>query len=165
MHASITMRAMQQGSNVYSQKPLTQTIYEARQVTHVAPRSRLVTQMGIQIHSHAVHRTVVATIKAGAIGKVREVHSWSGKDWGDRNPRPDGATPCRPTSIGTPGLEWPPSGRSSPAITIPANWRKRLDFGTGTFGDMGCHILDPVFSSLALPLPIRPGRRRRPQRR
>ena len=27
----------------------------------------------------------------------------------------------------------------------PANWRKRLDFGTGTFGDMGCHIFDPVF--------------------
>ena len=35
----------------------------------------------------------------------------------------------------------------------PGNWRKRLDFGTGTFGDMGCHILDPVFSSLALTSP------------
>src|SRR5262249_33786358 len=32
-------------------------------------------------------------------------------------------------------------------------WRKRLDFGTGTFGDMGCHILDPVFSSLGSPTP------------
>src|SRR5262249_23219050 len=32
----------------------------------------------------------------------------------------------------------------------PGNWRKRLDFGTGTFGDMGCHILDPVFGSLGV---------------
>ena len=35
----------------------------------------------------------------------------------------------------------------------PAEWRKRLDFGTGTFGDMGCHILDPVYGSLALTAP------------
>ena len=57
MHASITMRAMQQGLHVYTQKPLTQTIYEARQVARVAREKTLVTQMGIQIHSHEVHRT------------------------------------------------------------------------------------------------------------
>ena len=32
--------------------------------------------------------------------------------------------------------------------------RKRLDFGTGTFGDMGCHIYDPVFKALALTAPL-----------
>ena len=89
MHAPITMRAMQQGLHVYTQKPLTQTIYEARQLTGTAREKKLVTQMGIQIHSHEVHRTIVATIQAGTIGKVREVHSWSGKHWGDRKPRPD----------------------------------------------------------------------------
>ena len=36
----------------------------------------------------------------------------------------------------------------------PGDWRKRLDFGTGTFGDMGCHIYDPVFEALALTAPI-----------
>src|SRR5262249_53162741 len=36
----------------------------------------------------------------------------------------------------------------------PGNWRRRLDFGTGTFGDMGCHILDPVFTSLSLTAPL-----------
>ena len=36
----------------------------------------------------------------------------------------------------------------------PATWRKRLDFGTGTFGDMGCHIYDPVFKALALTAPV-----------
>ena len=51
MHAPITMRALQHGLNVYTQKPLTQTIYEARQVARVAREKKLVTQMGIQIHS------------------------------------------------------------------------------------------------------------------
>src|SRR5437588_6013370 len=93
MHASITIRAMQQGLNVYTQKPLTQTIYEARQLTRVAREKKIVSQMGIQIHSHEVHRTVVALIQGGAIGKVREVHSWSNKQWGDRAARPDRSDP------------------------------------------------------------------------
>ena len=153
MHAPITMRAMQQGLNVYTQKPLTQTIYEARQLTRVAREKKLVTQMGIQIHSHEVHRTVVATIQAGAIGKVKEVHSWSGKHWGDPQPRPDRSDPVPA------GLNWDfwlGVAAERPFIAgyyHPGEWRKRLDFGTGTFGDMGCHILDPVFTALALTAP------------
>ena len=153
MHAPITMRAMQQGLHVYTQKPLTQTIYEARQLTRVARDKGLVTQMGIQIHSHPVHKAVVATIHDGAIGKVKEVHSWSGKQWGDDNPRPDRTDPV-PS-----GLDWKlwlGVAAERPYIDgyyHPGNWRKRLDFGTGTFGDMGCHILDPVYSALALTAP------------
>src|SRR3954462_11033040 len=65
MHAPITMRAMLQGLHVYTQKPLTQTIYEARQLTRTARDRQVVSQMGIQIHSHEVHRTVVALVQAG----------------------------------------------------------------------------------------------------
>src|SRR5262249_12986315 len=36
----------------------------------------------------------------------------------------------------------------------PSNWRKRIDFGTATFGDMGCHIFDPVFGALIVTAPI-----------
>jgi hypothetical protein len=153
MHAPITMRAMQRGLNVYTQKPLTQTIYEARQLTKTAHDKKLITQMGIQIHSHAVHQTVVATIQEGAIGKVKEAHSWSGKQWGDRKAKPDRRdTP--PESLNWDF--WLGVAAERPFLTgyyHPGEWRKRLDFGTGTFGDMGCHILDPVFTSLALTSP------------
>src|SRR4051794_25071916 len=98
MHAPITMRAMMQGLHVYTQKPLTQTIYEARQLTRVARDRKIISQMGIHIHSHRLHRTVVALIEAGAIGKVREVHSWSDKQWGDRAARPDRKDPI-PASL------------------------------------------------------------------
>jgi predicted dehydrogenase len=153
MHAPITMRAMQQGLHVYTQKPLTQTIYEARQLAKVAKEKKLVSQMGIQIHSHPVHKTVVATIHAGAIGKVKEVHSWSGKGWGDKNPRPDRSDPV-PADLKW--NLWLGVAADRPFVAgyyHPQEWRKRLDFGTGTFGDMGCHILDPVFGSLALTAP------------
>ncbi len=154
MHAPITMRAMQQGLHVYTQKPLTQTLYEARQLTKAAAEKKLVTQMGIQIHSHPIHRQVVATIQAGAIGKVKEVHSWSGKGWGDKNPRPDRSDPV---PEGFNWDYWLGVAAERPFIGgeyyHPSNWRKRLDFGTGTFGDMGCHILDPVYGSLALTAP------------
>jgi predicted dehydrogenase len=150
MHAPITMRAMQQGLHVYTQKPLTQTIYEARQLTKTAREKKLVSQMGIQIHSHEVHRTVVRIIQDGAIGKVKEVHSWSGKDWGDRKPLPDRMDQV-PASLNWDF--WLGVADKRPFIAgayHPGQWRKRLDFGTGTFGDMACHILDPVFTSLAL---------------
>jgi predicted dehydrogenase len=153
MHAPITMRLLQRGVNVYTQKPLTQTIYEARQLTREARRRRLVTQMGIQIHSHDVHRTVVRIIQDDAIGRVREVHSWSNKRWGDRNPRPDRRDPV-PAQLSWDG--WLGVAAERPFLRgyyHPSEWRKRLDFGTGTFGDMGCHILDPVFTSLALTFP------------
>jgi predicted dehydrogenase len=153
MHAPITMRLLQRGVHVYTQKPLTQTIYEARQLARTARARRLVTQMGIQIHSHEVHRTVVRVIQDGAIGRVREVHSWSNKTWGDRNPRPDRSDPV-PAQLDWNG--WLGVAAERPFLRgyyHPAEWRKRLDFGTGTFGDMGCHILDPVFTALALTAP------------
>ncbi|MHB1421939.1 MAG: Gfo/Idh/MocA family protein [Gemmataceae bacterium] len=154
MHAALTMRAMRQGLHVYTQKPLTQTLYEARQLAKTAAEKKLVSQMGIQIHSAAEHRTVVATIQSGAIGKVKEVHSWSGKDWGDPEPRPERRDPVPE------GFNWDSWLGVAAELPFlggeyyhPGNWRKRLAFGTGTFGDMGCHILDPVYGSMALTAP------------
>src|SRR5262249_36840741 len=100
MHAPMTMRAMQMGLPVCTQKPLTHTIQEARTLAKVAKDKNLVTQMGIQIHSHPVHKAIVEIVHGGAIGKVKEVHSWSGKDWGDRTALPDRKDPVPE------GLSW-----------------------------------------------------------
>ncbi len=154
MHAPITMRALHQGLHVYTQKPLTQTIFEARQLSTVAREKKLVTQMGIQIHSHPIHRMIVATIQEGMIGKVKEVHSWSGKHWGDKKPKPSRVDTI-PKDLNWDF--WLGVAAERPFLSgyyHPGEWRKRLDFGTGTFGDMGCHILDPVHTALALSAPM-----------
>lgn len=153
MHAPITMSAIKRGLHVYTQKPLTQTIYEARQLTKAAAEKKIISQMGIQIHSHVVHRTVVEIVQGGAIGKVKEVHSWSGKKWGDTTDLPSKADKI-PEKLNWDHWLGVAAERSYiNGYYHPGNWRKRLDFGTGTFGDMGCHILDPVYAAVGFTLP------------
>lgn len=155
MHAPIAVSAMQRGLPVYVQKPLTHDLYETRQLTAMARKKNLVSQMGIQVHSAKEYKTAVALVQAGAIGKIKEVHSWSNKKWGDPDPMPDRSDPVPPT------LNWDlwlGTASSRPFIGDtyyhPVNWRKRIDFGTATFGDMGCHIFDPVFGALQLTAPV-----------
>jgi predicted dehydrogenase len=155
MHAPIALSAMQLGKHCYCQKPLTHDIHETRVLTKFAREKKLVTQMGIQIHSMKVYRQAVAIVQSGVIGKVKEVHTWSSKKWGD-----NGAPPERTDPIPD-GFNWDlwlGGCADRPFVGAgyyhPGNWRKRLDFGTGTFGDMGCHIFDPVFDALALTAPI-----------
>jgi predicted dehydrogenase len=154
-HAVMALAAMQLGKHVYCQKPLTHDLYETRVLTEYAQSRPLVTQMGIQVHSAKAYRQAVALVQSGAIGLVREVHTWSNKHWGDQGRPPEVA------SAVPEGFDWdlwlggcaerPYVGE---AYYHPENWRKRLDFGTGTFGDMGCHIFDPVFEALALTSPL-----------
>jgi len=155
MHAPMAMSALQRGLAVYGQKPLTHDVFESRRLAEVAREKKLVTQMGIQVHSSNEYRMAVRLVQDGAIGLVKEVHTWSSKKWGDPDPRPERADP--PSS--NLNLDhWVGVCAERPFIGggyyHPSNWRKRLDFGTGTFGDMGCHIYDPVFKALALTAPL-----------
>jgi hypothetical protein len=155
MHAPQAMSAMRQGLHVYVQKPLAHDLYEIRKLTEFARKKKLVSQMGIQVHSSREYQTAVAVIHSEAIGKVKEVHSWSNKKWGDMTPMPDRSDAVPST------LDWDVwLGVMAKRPYIGGgyyhteNWRKRLDFGTATFGDMGCHIYDPVFGALKVTAPI-----------
>lgn len=155
MHAPIGMRAMQLGKHVYGQKPLAHSLHEVRQMTELAHSAKVVTQMGIQVHSSAYYRIAAQLLKDRGVGKIKEVHSWSSKTWGDPSPRL-GTTDPVPADFNWD--MWLGVRAERPfiggAYYHPENWRKRLDFGTGTLGDMGCHILDPVFEGLGLGSPV-----------
>lgn len=155
LHGLMAMAALRRGKHVYCQKPLAHDLHEVRQLTRYARRRGLTTQMGIQVHSEIAYRQAVQLVQAGAIGRVREVHLWSNKTWGDA-----GAPPRWPGPVPA-GFDWDLwQGGVAPRPYVgdnyyhPETWRKRLDFGTGTFGDMGCHIFDPVFEALALAAPL-----------
>ena len=155
MHAPVGVSAMQLGKHVYGQKPLAHELHEVRRMTEVAKESGVVTQMGIQIHSTAYYRMGVRMIQDGAIGKIKAVHCRSSKSWGDDSAKPDRTDPV-PKDFDWD--LWLGVCAKRPFIGNryyhPFNWRKRLDFGTGTLGDMGCHILDPVYESIGLSAPI-----------
>ena len=154
MHAPTAMSSMEFGLHVYVQKPLTHDIHEARRLAAMAHKKKLVTQMGIQRHSSTEYLTATPLIQSGVIGKIKEVHAWSEKKWGDPDPMPDRSDPVPPTLAWDLWLGVAETRPYLEGYYHPANWRKRIDFGTATFGDMGCHILDPVFGALKLAAPI-----------
>ncbi|MEM7235397.1 MAG: Gfo/Idh/MocA family oxidoreductase [Planctomycetota bacterium] len=151
MHAPITMTALNHGKHVYCQKPLTHEIDEARKIRLAAKKAGVVTQMGIQIHSHSAYRTGVHLLRSGAVGKIKEVHTWADRRWSNDG-RPTPATPPKHVHwdlwLGVaPERPW---GQNS---YHPKKWWSWLDFGTGNLGDMGCHLFDPVIKSLELTAP------------
>ncbi|MEM7456431.1 MAG: Gfo/Idh/MocA family oxidoreductase [Planctomycetota bacterium] len=152
-HAPAAMTAMNANKPVYCQKPLTHSVFEARQLRLIADEKGLVTQMGVQIHSHPAYRRAVQMIRDGVIGKVSEVHAWSNKNWGF-----DGEE--LPAAADVPAnLDWnlwlgtAAERDFIPRIYHPGQWRKLIDFGTGTLGDMGVHIFDTPFTALKLTAP------------
>ncbi|MBL8830063.1 MAG: Gfo/Idh/MocA family oxidoreductase [Planctomycetaceae bacterium] len=152
-HAPAAMLAMLAGKPVYCQKPLTHEVFEARQLRQVAEQKGLVTQMGIQVHSSVTYRRAVAMIQGGVIGKVSQVHAWSNKNWGY-----DGGA-FQPTPQIPATLDWnlwlgtAAERPFTQGVYHPGNWRKLIDFGTGTLGDMGVHIFDTPYAALELTFP------------
>lgn len=154
MHGPMGLKVLELGKHLYGQKPLAQNLYECRQLMLKAREKGVMTQMGIQISSAFTERHAVALIQEGAIGKVKEVHTFSNKFWGDMDPVPQRQDPV---PAGFDWQQWLGPAADRPYIDKyyhPGQWRKRRDFGTGTLGDMGCHMFSGWFRSLNLAAPI-----------
>lgn len=152
-HFPAAMMAIEMGKHVYLQKPMTRTIWEARELMLAARHHGVVTQMGNQHHSEEEPRLLIEWIDAGAIGDVYEVHTWSNRPiW------PQGID--RPTDrMRVPrSLDWnlwlgTAPKRNHHEAYVPFNWRGWWDYGCGALGDMGCHIIDAPFWALELGYP------------
>jgi predicted dehydrogenase len=152
-HAVATLAAMQLGKHVYTQKPLTHDIYEARILAQAAKKYKVVTQMGNQGGSGDGVRKAKEMVDAGMIGKVYEAQAWTNRPvW------PQGqATPTGKFEIPK-ELNWDLWLGTAKQIDynpayLPFNWRGWWAFGTGALGDMACHIMDPIFRILPIDYP------------
>jgi predicted dehydrogenase len=167
-HAFVTMLALQEGKHVYCEKPLTHNIWEARRIREAAAKTKLATQMGIQIHATENYRRVVELVQSGAIGPVHEAHVWVSRAWGWQSeedarrhhdivwtverPKESQPTPA--------GLDW--DLWLGPALERPFNqvyfpgpkWYRWWDFGNGTMSDLGSHWNDLPFWALKLRAPL-----------
>jgi predicted dehydrogenase len=148
MHAAIALSAIQKGKHVYCQKPLTHEVYETRQLTLAARQAGVVTQMGIQIHSHVAYRMAVQMIRQGAIGKVKRWHSWQSSSPWSQQGRPQGSDAVPPHIAWDLWIGVAPFRPYKADTYHPRKWRGWQDFGAGVLGDFACHIFDPIFSAL-----------------
>jgi predicted dehydrogenase len=157
-HAAATAMALHLGKHVYCQKPLTHTVHEAREIARLAARNRkLATQMGTQGHAFEGNIKLVELVQSGAIGSVTQVHVWTDrpKGWW-----PQGVTRPTETSPVRASLDWDSwlgtaADRPYSPKYLPFVWRGWWDFGTGSLGDMACHLMDVAFWSLNLGAPVR----------
>ncbi|HOV75719.1 MAG TPA: Gfo/Idh/MocA family oxidoreductase [Candidatus Hydrogenedentes bacterium] len=160
-HAVITMAAIQSGLHVYTQKPLTHDIHEARMVARAAKEAGITSQMGNQGHSKEGIRLICEWIWGGVIGDVREVQAWCSLSyypfghapWSSKWDHRPADTPPVPDS-----LDWdlwigPAPMRPYHPAYHPMVWRCWWDFGCGMMGDRGVHTLDCVYLALKLGAP------------
>ncbi len=161
LHAFASMAAMKLGKHVYCEKPLTHSVWEARQMAQAARDAKVATQMGNQGQASDETRRLCEYVWAGAIGPVREAHIWTDRPsnglfneyWPQGVDRPKDTPPVPAT------LEWdlwlgPAPQRPYHPAYLPFKWRGWWDFGTGALGDIGCHACDPVFRALKLGAPL-----------
>mgnify|MGYP003664136031 FL=1 len=153
-HAPASMMAMEIGKPVYCQKPLTHHVAEARAMRKMAKEKNLVTQMGIQVHSFYDYKLATLLIQSGIIGKVSTVRAWSPKNWGFDGPEPKGSDPVPENLDWNLWLGTSAERPYKEGYYHPANWRKLLDYGCGTLGDMGVHIFDTPYNALKLDVPM-----------
>jgi predicted dehydrogenase len=157
-HFAATLAAMERGIHVYTQKPLTHNIWQARTLLKARERYQVVTQMGNQGHAGDGIRQSVEAYRAGLIGEVAQVYCRnSGPEMGGQH----FANPAKmppPASAIPAGLSWdlwlgPTAYREFSSDYHPSKWRSFYDFGLGMLGDWGCHTLDTPVWALDLDAP------------
>ena len=154
-HYPATVMAMKLGKHCYTQKPLTHTVWEARQLKNAYETNEsIVTQMGNQGHANEGNRLMYEWIRSGAIGDVLEVHCFTNRPvWPQPNERPEGKDPIPSTLNWDAWIGPAPMRPFKDKVYHSFNWRGWWDFGTGALGDMACHTMDCVFWSLGLDSP------------
>lgn len=154
IHGVAAMMAMRMGKHIFCQKPLTQTVWESRQLRNLAVNSKLATQMGNQGSAGPGLRRAVEVVKAGVIGNPLELHVWTNRPvWPQGIERPEGSDPI-PDHLNWDLWLGPAAHRPYKKDTYHTfKWRGWNDFGTGALGDMACHTVNMPFRALDLGYP------------
>ncbi len=153
-HGVASIRAMKMGKHCFCQKPLTQTVAEARQMRQLGKEKNLATQMGNQGSAENGLRRAVEVIQAGVIGNPVELHVWSNRPiWPQGLERPRGSDPVPKTLDWDVWLGPAPTRPYKEGVYHDFKWRGWFDFGTGALGDMACHTVNMPFRALKLGYP------------
>ena len=153
MHFLPTYMAIMMGKHVYVQKPLTQTVGEARELLRLARLNGVCTQMGNQGHAGEGIRLVREWFNAGLLGEVREVKIWTNRPVWPQGMQEWPAAEAVPEGMNFDAFLGRAPERTFSSKIHPFNWRGLQDYGCGALGDMACHIMDAAYWNLNLGAP------------
>jgi len=156
-HFLPTISAIRAGKAVYCEKPLTWSMREALQLVEEAGKLKVPTQMGNQGMGGQGWRIAYNYVKAGAIGEVKEVHTWTGVHGGwftDGIRTPEGEDPVPENFDWDLWLGPAPKRPYLKRHYHPARWRGWVDFGNGALGDWCCHLMNAFYKILEPGFPV-----------
>jgi hypothetical protein len=149
LHGVISMAAMKRRKHVILHKPIANRLQEARMSIAAARASGVATHF-MPWDSNGSMDQVLAWIRDGAIGTLREVHNWTNRPVWPQYPAIPTDTPPVPE-----GFDWdlwlgPEAARPYHPNYTHMVFRGWYDFGGGSMADMGHYSLWTVFRALEL---------------
>jgi len=162
-HAFISIWAMNRGLHVYCEKPLGECVTEARAVREVylKNKGKLATQHGTQRHAIPNFDRIAEMIKGGAIGDLKDIHTWGSRTHNKTAYLPPSGPPpayidwdlwIGPTQMHPFNIEYiqPEKGPGSGCL----QWNMYHDFGSWQVGDMGSHTMDLAWNAIDADRPL-----------
>jgi len=160
-HFPIAMQAMALGKHVYVEKPMAHSFQQIELMMAAAEKYKVVTQMGNQGHSEGNYFQFKAWTEAGIIKDVTRITAWmNGSRRGNDSAEYSFSKiadylPAQPIPDTLDWECWLATAleRAYNRGYTYGDWRSWFDFGNGTLGDWGAHILDTAHEFLDLGLP------------
>lgn len=141
------------GKDVYVEKPMANSIAELDAMVAAARRYDRVVQVGQQQRSGAHWQEVVAFVRSGRLGDIRQVKVWGFFDYGKGEPRVPNEPP--PPHVDFDMWLGPAPDQPFNPSRFHGAWRHQWDFGGGLLADWGVHLLDIVIWALDIDEPPR----------
>jgi len=153
LHGVISAAAIKRGIHVTMHKPIANRLQEGFEVIEMAKNSDVTTHL-IPWETNGSMKQVLAWIKGGVIGKLKEVHNWSNRPVWPQYAEIPKDKPQIPE-----GFDWdlwlgPEAERSYHPHYTNMVFRGWYDFGGGSMADMGHYSLWTVFKALELKNPF-----------
>ncbi len=139
-HALPMIAAAQAGADIYVQKPIGVDVVECQAMVAAARKHGRVVQVGTQRRSTPHLFEARELIQEGRLGRIGLVETYCYGRRGISNP-PDQDPP---ESLDYEMWTGPAPMRPFNRMVHPRSWRNFMEYGNGTIGDMGIHMIDMV---------------------